>query len=138
MRREANVRSLLIAVLVTVSVTPWAAAPQQPEREDYTSGAYLYRAFCANCHGPTGRGDGPVADLGPRPPDLTRLRATHGGVFPRLQVRAALDGSRPVPGHETSAMPNWRDVLRRTERADERTLNIRIDALVSHIESLQK
>ena len=127
-----------IAVLVTVCATVWAAVPQTPEREDYNSGAYLYRAFCASCHGETGRGDGPVADLGPRPSDLTRLSATHGGVFPRADVRAALDGTRPLPGHQTSAMPKWREVLRQTERVDERTLNARIDGLVSHIESLQK
>ena len=127
-----------IAALLMLWVAASASAPQQAEREDYNSGQYLYRVYCASCHGDTGRGDGPVADLGPRPADLTRLTAKQGGVFPRADVRATLDGTRPLPGHRTGAMPNWRETLRRTERLDERTLNLRIDALVSHIESLQR
>ena len=35
-------------------------------------GESVYRTNCFNCHGATGRGDGPVADsLTPRPADLT-------------------------------------------------------------------
>ena len=116
----------------------WSTTAQDRVREDYNSGAFLYRTYCASCHGATGQGDGPVADLGPRPSDLTRLRAAHGGVFPRGDVRAALAGTRYVAGHATPAMPNWRDILRKTERADERTLDARIDALVLHLESLQR
>jgi mono/diheme cytochrome c family protein len=132
------VKLFSVAALLAMGVMAWGAAPQKPEHEDYHSGAYLYRTFCASCHGPTGQGDGPATDLGPRAPDLTRLRASNGGVFPRADVRAVLDGTRPVPGHQTSAMPKWRDVLRRTERVDERTLSARIDGLVSHLESLQR
>jgi len=111
---------------------------QNAPRQDYTSGEFLYRSFCASCHGPTGRGDGPVADLGPRPPDLTRLTTTHGGVFPRALVRTALEGTRRVDGHLPAAMPNWHEVLKKTEGADERTISARIDALVTHVESLQR
>ena len=131
-------RTFSIAVLAIVALIGWAAAPQTPVREDYNSGAFLYRAFCASCHGDSGRGDGPVADLGPRPSDLTRLRGANGGVFPAARVRAALEDPRSVGGHLVPAMPNWRDVLRKTEGADERTLAIRLEALVSHVESLQK
>lgn len=43
------------------------AAPADPEK-----GAQIYRQLCGACHGPYGRGDGPVAeDLAVRPPDLT-------------------------------------------------------------------
>jgi hypothetical protein len=35
-------------------------------------------------------------------------------------------------------MPKWRDVLRKVERADERTIEARLEALVSHLESLQR
>jgi mono/diheme cytochrome c family protein len=125
-----------IAVLVAVG---WmtSAILQTPVREDHNSGGSLYRAFCASCHGSSGHGDGPVADLGPRPSDLTRLSARNAGVFPRADVRATLEGTRRAPGHETALMPNWREVLRKVERSDERTIAARIEALVSHVESLQ-
>jgi mono/diheme cytochrome c family protein len=125
----------MLAAAVAIAST---AAQTRDDRPDYNSGAYLYRAFCASCHGDSGAGDGPVADLGPRPTDLTRLSAAKGGVFPRKDVRAVLDGARPIAAHGAPAMPKWREVLRRVERADERTIDARLDALVSHLESLQK
>jgi mono/diheme cytochrome c family protein len=122
---------------------PPRAAPLAPllsaesqEREDYNSGAYLYRVFCASCHGESGKGDGPVADLtDPPASDLTTIRGRAGGVFPRAQVMAVLDRTTSVKGHET--MPNWRTVLRRTEGEDERVIRKRLEALVSHVETLQ-
>jgi mono/diheme cytochrome c family protein len=131
-----SVRTLFLAGLVAAAAASWVFA-QSDQRRDANSGPVLYGAFCASCHGETGKGDGPVADLGPRPSDLTRLKATHGGVFPRAQVRGTLDGTRPVEGHRT-AMPNWRDVLRKTEHADDRTIDARMNALIAHLESLQK
>ena len=131
-------KTFWIGVLAAVGWMALAAVPQTPVREDYSSGAYLYRTFCASCHGEGGRGDGPVADLGPRPSDLTRLREANGGVFPRARVDAVLRETRRVAGHQVAAMPNWRDVLRKTERADDRTISSRLDALISHVESLQK
>ncbi len=48
-------------------------------------GASLYRVHCANCHGPTGRGDGPAsAGLLQRPADLTAPHTnehTAGDIF---------------------------------------------------------
>jgi mono/diheme cytochrome c family protein len=131
---------MLAAIAGAALVLTFAALSdaQNAPRQDYTSGEFLYRSFCASCHGPTGKGDGPVADLGPRPSDLTRLTATHGGVFPRALVRTALEGTRRVDGQLSGAMPNWHDVLKKTEGADERTISTRIDALVTHVESLQR
>lgn len=111
---------------------------QKPAKEDYDSGAYLYRVYCASCHGDAGRGDGPVADLEPqRPSDLTTLAQRAGGQFPRERVRTSLDGTARVPGHG-KGMPNWIEVLRRTERGNERAVRERIDAIVSHVETLQR
>jgi mono/diheme cytochrome c family protein len=128
----------IVVLAVAMAALSAPAAQRQPGREDHDAGVFMYRAFCASCHGETGKGDGPVADLGPPPPDLTQLRAANGGVFPRDDVRATLQGTRRVSGHETTEMPNWRDVLRRTERADDRTIAARIEALVAHLESLQR
>jgi mono/diheme cytochrome c family protein len=61
----------------TPAPAPPAAAPAAPEaappadgnlRGDPTAGAKLYATYCASCHGPEGKGDGPVAaTLNPRP-----------------------------------------------------------------------
>ena len=40
-------------------------------RGDERAGARVYQQFCATCHGPEGRGDGPAALTEPRPADHT-------------------------------------------------------------------
>lgn len=135
---------LLAAGVVTASAMNWSALASRstvqvsPPRQDYYSGAYLYRVFCASCHGEHGEGDGPVADTLRRPPaDLTRVSARAGGVFPRNQVIAIIDGRKPVPGHGSTEMPVWGDVLRVTQGSDDAIIAKRIAALVTHIESVQ-
>ena len=107
-------------------------------RNDYTSGAYLFKTFCVSCHGERGRGDGPASELlRTRPGDLTRLAERFGGVYPRDRVYAVIAGRTPVPGHDRGEMPAFADVLRITEGPDERVVKQRIDGLVAHLESLQ-
>lgn len=72
----------------------------------------LYRRHCADCHGPTGRGDGPAAGLlHPRPRDFTtgryKLRSTPAGTLPVVEdlVYTIREG---LPG---TAMPGYGDVL---------------------------
>lgn len=139
-------RFVLLSAVLLSAVLAWAAGGIPPtqdpraqdKRPDYSSGAYLYRTFCASCHGETGRGDGPVADLSvPRAPDITALQRSAGGTFPRARVLGVLDGSIRLEGHDGGAMPNWSQVLRRTEGDDDRVVRKRLEALVSHVESLQ-
>ncbi len=50
---------------------PTPAAPAVPEgnlRGDATAGAQTYATYCASCHGPEGKGDGPVAQTLKPPP----------------------------------------------------------------------
>lgn len=113
---------------------------QEPSRPGSaaTSGAALYGAFCASCHGETGRGDGPVADLAPvRPSDITVLSRSNGGVYPRREVMEVLEGTRAQRTH-AGGMPNWREVIARNENNDERRIKARLDALVEHVETLQR
>lgn len=115
-----------------------ASADRQPPRQDYNSGDYLYRAFCASCHGLGGTGNGTVADImRVRPSDLTVLARRNGGALPRDRVYAAIDGRQKVPGHGQSDMPVWGDVLMRTEGQDEALVKKRINALVAYLESIQ-
>jgi mono/diheme cytochrome c family protein len=75
-------------------------------------GRRLYVRWCATCHGPDGRGNGPAApSLVPRPRDLTR------GLFKYKSTPAAEpptedDLARVVAdGLQASAMPYFRDLL---------------------------
>ena len=129
---------LTAAALDSPALADPSARQIKPPREDYYSGAYLYRVFCASCHGEQGKGNGPVAGvLKRRPADLTGIAGRAGGVFPRAQVIAIVDGRKPVPGHGSSEMPVWGDALRATEGHDEAIVHRRIEALVMHLQSIQ-
>lgn len=127
-----------IALFVGTAGIPAAMAQVTSPTDDYASGSYLFRTFCASCHGVGGRGDGPIADALRVPtPDLTMLTVRGQGVFPRREVYDAIDGRRVVGVHGPSGMPIWGDALRRTQGQDEAIIRRRIDALVRHIETLQ-
>ena len=137
--------ALLALAVMCLALLPGSAvaiAPEtqvKPPRQDYNSGAYLYRTFCAPCHGEQGAGDGPVAgSLRARPPDLATIAARRSGQFDRVEVYAAIDGRRRVPGHGSADMPIWGDVLKATEGHDDAIIKKRIDSLVAHLESLQR
>ena len=107
-------------------------AGRQPPAE--VSGRQLYRTHCATCHGPSGRGDGPMVQYLRVPPaDLTTIAAGNNGVFPAEAVHRAIDGRRAVRAHGESAMPIWGDAFSPTERA----ATERIRALVVYLESIQ-
>jgi mono/diheme cytochrome c family protein len=85
----------------------WSARAAEPEPE---KAAYL--KYCSACHGAEGKGDGVVAAaLRPKPTDLTQLAKQHGGTFPFMAVRDAIDGRKPVPAHGSSDMPVWGEVF---------------------------
>ena len=60
------------------------------------NGKDLYKAYCEQCHGAGGNGDGPaVANLKKPPADLTQLAARNNGKFNRTGVEAFIKGDRP-------------------------------------------
>lgn len=70
-----------------------------------------YRTFCQHCHGPRGRGDGPVAMRGfPAPPPLNSertLRLEDGQIFHIITY-----GQKNMPPHRAQIPPDdrWRIV----------------------------
>lgn len=85
-----GVSALLIALLAGTAA----------EAQDPVQGAQLYVGFCSGCHGPTARGDGPMAPiLEVLPADLTRLAADNGGTFPLAEAAATIDGRDPILAH---------------------------------------
>jgi mono/diheme cytochrome c family protein len=72
------------------------------------SGRDTFLRYCASCHGPEGRGDGPLAGSLTRPPtDLTQLAKKNGGRYDERAVMSVIDGRRQVIEHGTRDMPVW-------------------------------
>ena len=72
------------------------------------------------------------------PPDLSRLALQNGGVFPRARVEAIIEGRTdpPLRVHGTREMPVWGPIFRAFDASDTR-VGVRVDNIVSYIESLQ-
>jgi mono/diheme cytochrome c family protein len=99
----------LILLLVAVAACRRAPSPTVAE------GRRLYSGNgCATCHGPTGHGDGPIADtLVSRPRDLRDAIAFKHGTD-MLAIAATLangigspDGSSPQSGHLVEHEQRW-------------------------------
>jgi mono/diheme cytochrome c family protein len=107
-------------------------------------GQQQFQAYCATCHGPKAKGDGPSAALLTiKPPDLTQLSKHNGGTFPFVRTYEQIDGSSRtvIAGHGTSDMPIWGDVFRGQRGNAEQWLlgtSGRILSLVHYLESIQE
>ena len=101
-------------------------------------GPILYRAYCIVCHGPNGKGDGPMSMfLKTTPSDLTRISAKNGGTFPLAKVRRVISGEESLPGgHGTRQMPIWGPIFSQVAW-DQDLGRVRIDNLARYLESLQ-
>src|SRR2546430_1689207 len=92
-----------------------------------TTGQRVFARYCAVCHGPDGRGNGPAApSLIPRPRDLTlglyKFKSTAPGIPPTDDDLVNI----VTNGLQASAMPYFRDIL----TADE------IRSVVAHVRTL--
>ena len=103
------------------------------------TGDYLFRTYCAACHGTSARGDGPLADaMRKRPANLTEIAKRNKGVFPAEEVLKMVDGRQPVKGHGGPDMPVWGDVFARSgDVSDPAVVQARIKALVAYLEGIQ-
>lgn len=121
------------------------AGPVYSQSVDYGAAAFLEN--CAVCHGPTGLGDGPVAELfAQRPKNLQTLAEDSGGVFPFSEVYTAISGVGKSKGHGTTEMPIWGDyfmaeALPKTFHPGivaEEIVQARILGLVYYLQTIQK
>lgn len=111
----------VVAVLVAVSACEQRPLPTLRE------GRTLYAENgCASCHGPEGRGDGPVAQtLDPRPRDFHDVAAFKRGFEVEAIARTLstgilveappASGANGAPQHHQQGMPKF-DHLTETER----------------------
>ena len=69
-----------------------------------------YMNLCADCHGPEGKGNGPLAaGMTPAPVDVTRIARDNDGDFPKARVMSHIYGF--TPGRSESPMPQFGDLL---------------------------
>jgi len=99
-----------------------------------------YMQMCAQCHGPTGTGEGRALTEA-HPPDLTLLSRENGGTFPFEHVYRIVDGREMTETHRR-AMPFWGKVFQKPgkENTPESDAEVkeRILPLVEYIRTLQR
>lgn len=127
------------ATVLVVAVAPDVVRCQTGEKLiPSLRGKDLFMAYCASCHGMSGKGDGPAAAaLRTKPADLTVLGANHGGVFPSDEVRRFIAGDNLPAAHGTREMPIWGPIFSRVEM-DTDYGKVRLENLVRYLESIQQ
>lgn len=102
------------------------------------SGAKMFAAYCAVCHGERGKGDGPAVAALKRPPgDITMLARLNKGKFPAIRVHQILAGKAEITAHGTSDMPMWGELFATLSPTDGARVQQRVHNLTKYIEFLQ-
>jgi mono/diheme cytochrome c family protein len=132
-----------LSIAVTSLGLAWSAqhtgpSPTGPPKERLITsiqGPALYKAYCAACHGPHAKGDGPMAaKLQVHPADLTRISARNQGTFPLMRIEGIISGEEELRGH--GPMPVWGPVFSQVDR-DQDLGRVRIDNLARYLRDLQ-
>jgi mono/diheme cytochrome c family protein len=142
-----RLKILTIGVITMFSVFGRTAAAQskpasQKEYEELiysVRGPDLFRAHCAPCHGPDGKGSGPVsAALKTKPADLTLLEKNNGGKFPIAGIRKFISGDDPfLASHGTREMPIWGPIFHQIEE-DQDFGGVRLQNLIAYLQTIQQ
>ena len=96
-----------------------------------------YDAYCAVCHGPAAKGDGPAAPaMKAAVPDLTTIAKRNKGKFNPIAIEHVILGTEKTatPAHGVDTMPIWGEVFRVEEK--NRAL-LRVRNLVNYLETIQ-
>lgn len=95
----------IIALCCMAALTACVDTKDTPD-----TGPEDYAAYCAACHGPTGKGNGDAASgLARKPADLTVLSAKNKGAFPTTRVMAQIWGYAGAKGR--GVMPDFGPLL---------------------------
>jgi mono/diheme cytochrome c family protein len=122
-----------------VAQTKPAAEKQYEQLIFSVRGPDLFRAHCAACHGPEGKGNGPVrVALKTKPADLTILAKGNGGKFPAQRVQKFISGDDPsLLSHGSREMPVWGPIFHQVEE-DQDFGNVRLQNLIKYLETIQQ
>lgn len=156
MLRHLSLRGVLaLAAVISLACIGLSAQAQTPQKADVqkpapavkgvrgvpirsVDGRDNFDAYCAVCHGPDGKGNGPAAPaMKVTVPDLTMIAARNQGKFDSARIQAIIRGTdrtTKTPAHGVEDMPIWGDVFRSDDRG---TNTLRIGNLVSYLQSIQ-
>ena len=146
------VSNLLVLAAALVSILGFAEAHENQVKKNKlnptspVSGAQMFKDYCAVCHGPDGKGNGPVATaLKVPPPDLTTLAQRHDGKFPDDYVSNVLKNGVEKPAHGSGEMPVWGPIFETMNRwralcpgMNATPVTLRITNLTNYLKSIQK
>jgi mono/diheme cytochrome c family protein len=142
-------RVLVAAAALAAAAGSWSEAAAQapspsPQIKEVPARGFVgiegkdtYAAYCAVCHGASGRGDGPAAPALKGPvPDLTTLAKRHGK-FDRVALERTILGTDKMPvAHGTVTMPIWGPVFT-PAGGDKNLAMLRAQNVLKYIESMQ-
>jgi mono/diheme cytochrome c family protein len=124
--------------VMAAAASPQSDRPQLPPTY-IPSGKQLFNEYCASCHGPDGKGLGPVAPLFRKPPpNLTILSKQNQGHFPEDRVTKILYFGTGFPSHGSMEMPVWGPVFKIVENYNEAAVQMRIKNLCDYLKSIQE
>jgi len=100
-------------------------------------GVDTFKAYCASCHGPSAKGDGPAARaLAKKPADLTTITKRHGNFSPS-DVEEVIRGTNDMNSHGSREMPIWGPVFDSVNNNDKALVQLRVTNLVNYLKSIQ-
>ena len=165
MRHTLLKAGLALAAILSLSVALFASPQTKSEQTQPTvkrvpaqpiqsvDGKDNFEAYCAVCHGKTGKGDGPAAPAMKTPvaagfllrvrdraspvADVTAIARKNGGKFSAVPIAEMIKGAdREMPSHGSKDMPIWGAVFR-SFSADPNIAALRVNNLVNYLESIQ-
>ena len=145
-RNAVLTMALLVGLPGILANATTKASITQPAGLGLELGKADFVAYCAACHGVSGKGDGTVAEFLTIPAVyLTQLKKMNAGSFPRERIHNVIDGRAEVKIHGARDMPVWGDWFKFEAEASvagkgakEEIVPERINGLVTYIESIQE
>jgi len=118
--------------------------PAQAQEADPQTGRDFFQTYCWQCHGKSGTGMGPMAEmLAIAPPDLTTLSDRNAGTFPTERTVMQIDGRSPLLAHGGD-MPIFgafleadQNVAVKVESGQPLFLSPELANLISYLQSIQ-
>ena len=147
MQIKKTIGFFLGGMLLTMAAQTLVIGQETPKKElkkvsmpysDPTSGAQMYKDYCAACHGPEGKGNGAAVEfLKAPPPDLTTLAQRNGGKYPAEKLVVTLKLGPGTRAHGTIDMPIWGQLFNEGS-ANRNVAELRIHNLIEYVRGLQR
>ena len=142
-----NGRRFSMCVAIGAAAALFVAAPVHAQTKiertpakpiSSVQGVDSFKAYCASCHGPSAKGDGPAAKaLTKAPADLTTIAKRHGGTFSAADVENTIRGTNELTAHGSRDMPIWGPVFDAISANDKAVVQLKVTNLVNYLKSIQ-